>query len=349
MVKTPADLAAEGGLLWLKERTNFSSYKTPLVASGEHADYVVDYYRREFAVQTVRPFVAHFKNVRLYGRQFSVIDAANRIFEECFTRDRRWTKGVPKRREKVSIRTMPGVYKLACAESHNHFCHLFCDVLPRIKLYDEAAVPESLPFIIPPVSHGFAEEANQMMGLWDNGSVQWDDTCWRLESLYFASSFKKYCSWTPESAAWIRGRLCPKIERRPPGDKLYYITRRKASRWAINEEELLTALQPWGLTVVETEGMTLRQQIDLFADAKLIMGPHGAGIQNALWAPEGCAVLELISPRYFSGVYWTLAESLGQPYGLVAGHTSPEGDATYVGSTFSPDLVQRALEKLLKN
>jgi capsular polysaccharide biosynthesis protein len=78
------------------------------------------------------------------------------------------------------------------------------------------------------------------------------------------------------------------------------------------------------------------------------MGAQGAGIQNALWAPRGCMILELISPRYFSGVFWTLAESLGQRYGFVTGATSEEGDPMQIGSTYDPELINRALEALAR-
>jgi capsular polysaccharide biosynthesis protein len=92
----------------------------------------------------------------------------------------------------------------------------------------------------------------------------------------------------------------------------------------------------------------LKEQIDLFSEAGVIMGPQGAGIQNALWAPRGCKILEFVSPRYFSGVYWTLAESLGHHYGLVTGETSPGEDPICAGSTWNPGMINRALEMLLR-
>jgi capsular polysaccharide biosynthesis protein len=78
------------------------------------------------------------------------------------------------------------------------------------------------------------------------------------------------------------------------------------------------------------------------------MGSQGAGIQNALWAPRGCKILELVSPRYFSGVYWTLAQSLQQDYGLVTGITEPDKHPIEAGVTCDPKLVLRALDALLE-
>jgi capsular polysaccharide biosynthesis protein len=236
---------------------------------------------------------------------------------------------------------------LAGAEFHNHYAHLFCDVLPRLKLFEEAGLADQVPALLPPPSHGFAGEAWQKIGLTGNGSQRWDDGCWQLDGLYFASSFKKFCSWTPESAAWVRAKWASELIDRPVGKKVFYISRSAGPRPILNEQEIILSLQSYDVTVVQTEKLALQEQIDLFADAGLIVGPHGAGIQNALWAPRGCRVLELVNARYFSGVYWTLAESLNQPYGLVAGISAAGRDPLQEGYTCDPRLVRQAIDRLV--
>jgi hypothetical protein len=347
-VKTVSELARHenGAFLRLEPRQSLHDLQPSRVALGDHADYVVDYYKREFAPREDRPFIAWFRNPVLYGRQFSILDSRRYAFEECFTRDRRWREGVPKRQRQLTPKKVPGSYLLAGTEFHNHYAHLFCDVLPRWKLFEEAGLAGQAPALLPPPSHGFAEEAWQKIGLAGNGSVRWDDGCWQLDGLYFASSFKKFCSWTPESAAWVRAKWAPGLIHRPVGKKVFYISRSAGPRPILNEDDIVRSLQSYDVTVVQTEKLSLQQQIDLFADAGLIVGPHGAGIQNALWAPPGCRVLELVNARYFSGVYWTLAESLNQPYGLVAGISAAGRDPLQEGYTCGPRLVQQAVEGL---
>jgi len=216
-------------------------------------------------------------------------------------------------------------------------------------LFEQAGISSDLPFILPPVSTPFAEDANQIMGLWNNGSLQWDDGCWQLDGIYLASTYKQFCSWTPDSASWMRQKMCPDIESKSRGKKLFYISRKNALRPVEQEDKLLEALKSWNLTVIEPDRLPMREQIKLFSEAGLVMGPQGAGIQNVLWAPRGCPILELISPRFFSGVYWTLAESLGNRYGLVAGDTPFNKHPMNVGTSFNPKLVNRALEVLLEN
>ncbi len=337
-----------GAIFRLEPRQSLHNLQPPKVALGEHAAFVVDYYKKEFPAREDQPFIAYFKNATLFGRHFSILDTRRHAFEECFLRDRRWREGVPKIKRKLAPKKMSGSYLLAGSEFHNHYAHLFCDVLPRWKLFEEAGLAGQQPAILPPASHAFADEAWREIGVAKDDAVRWDDGCWQLDGLYFASTFKRFCSWTPESASWIRQKFNPGLEEKKPGAKLYYISRRNGVRPALNEDAILAALKPWGITVVEPDRIPLREQIELFSDAGLIIGPQGAGIQNCLWAPRGCRVMEFISPRFFSGVYWTLAESLGQPYGLVTGETSAMENPATVGSTFDPDLVNRAVEALTR-
>jgi len=347
-VQTASELTGpeNGAFLRLEPRQSLHNLQPPKIALGEHAEYVVDYYKREFAPREDRPFIAYFPNPVLYGRQFSILDPRGYIFQECFTRDRRWREGAPKRQKRPMPQKVAGTYLLAGTEFHNHYAHLFCDVLPRLKLFEEVELLGHFPALLPPPSHAFAEDAWRKIGLTDGEAKTWDDGCWKLDGLYFASSFKKFCSWTPESADWIRAKLAPHLMNKPVGKKVFYISRREGPRSILNEEEIVRSLKSYDVTVVQTEKMSLQEQIDLFSDAGLIIGPHGAGIQNALWAPRGCRVLELVNARYFSGIYWTLAESLGQPYGLVTGASTAGKDPLQEGYACDPDLIKTAIDKL---
>jgi hypothetical protein len=338
-----------GALLWLEPRQSLHDLKPPKVALGPDAAYVVDYYRREFPAREDRPFLAYFRNPLLYGRHFSILDSRGHVFKECIRMEQRWKAGVPRegRKFEQTARHVPGTYLQTCSEFHTHYCHHFCDILPRLMLYEQQGLLNKVPALLHTDSNRLSDESFHTLGLDTADSKRWDDTFWRVDGLYFASAFKKFCSWTPESAAWVRAKYSPGLEQKSPGKKRFYISRRHAARPALNEDEILAALKPWGVTVIEPEHYSLREQIELFSDAGLIMGPHGAGFQNALWAPRGCRILEFISPRYFTGGYWTLAESLGHPYGLVTGSTAADGDPIFLGSIYNPKLIAQAMEALL--
>jgi len=64
-----------------------------------------------------------------------------------------------------------GTYLLAGAEFHNHYAHLFCDVLPRWKLFEDAGLANQFPALLPPPGPTFAEAAWHTLGT-DRGGIE---------------------------------------------------------------------------------------------------------------------------------------------------------------------------------
>lgn len=73
------------------------------------------------------------------------------------------------------------------------------------------------------------------------------------------------------------------------------ISRVKAGqRRIINEQDIVTGLASLGidLELVTCEGLTLKQQVELFASSKIIISAHGAGLSNIVFAQEKAIVIE---------------------------------------------------------
>lgn len=89
----------------------------------------------------------------------------------------------------------------------------------------------------------------------------------------------------------------------PP--KRVYINR--TTRRLNNEEEIQAALKRAGFAVVTLEQMTLDQQCQLFSGAEIVVGFHGAGLTNLVFAGPQTRVIEIVdrdcvSPCYLDGV-----------------------------------------------
>jgi len=78
-----------------------------------------------------------------------------------------------------------------------------------------------------------------------------------------------------------------------------YIDRRGApNRRLVNETEVIAALARFVVQPVSLDGATLADLAALFADAELVVAPHGAGLANIVFAPHDCRVVELLPDRY---------------------------------------------------
>src|SRR5262249_47376899 len=75
--------------------------------------------------------------------------------------------------------------------------------------------------------------------------------------------------------------------------------------------EVLDYFQTGGWPVIDPEGLTLAQQIKLFASAQVICSLHGGGLTNLLWSRAGCRVYELLASNYLNGVFEGLAALVG--------------------------------------
>lgn len=98
------------------------------------------------------------------------------------------------------------------------------------------------------------------------------------------------------------------------GERLY-ITREGARRRRVtNEPELWAALQAAGFAKVPLEQLTWPEQINAFRHAKVVVGPHGAGLANLAFCPSGTRVVELFNRSYVAGGFWRLAALCGLDY-----------------------------------
>lgn len=66
---------------------------------------------------------------------------------------------------------------------------------------------------------------------------------------------------------------------------LIYVSRANwGTRTLSNARELETLLESYGFRVVHPESMTLREQVDAFASARLVIGEDGSGMHNTVFA-----------------------------------------------------------------
>jgi len=101
--------------------------------------------------------------------------------------------------------------------------------------------------------------------------------------------------------------------------KRLFVVRHGVARSLANEWQLQTTLERYGFELIEPGEYSFREQVEMFASAEMIVGVHGAGLSNLLFAPIECAVCELLPKNFQAACFQHLANSFGQPYTPVAG------------------------------
>ena len=83
----------------------------------------------------------------------------------------------------------------------------------------------------------------------------------------------------------------------PNADKRIYVTRQQAkTRRLINEEELVSMLAAeFGFRSLQNEAFSLIEQLSLYRESEIVMGPHGAGLLNIVFSDCPELLIELFS------------------------------------------------------
>ena len=104
-----------------------------------------------------------------------------------------------------------------------------------------------------------------------------------------------------------------------------YVSRRGAKRSLQGEAALEELLKSDGFTVIHPDTLDWVDQIAIFQNAKVIVGPHGAGLSNLAFTPPGALLVEITDGRHYNRCFEWLCH--------VAGHTYvpiPGNDGTHI-------------------
>ena len=177
----------------------------------------------------------------------------------------------------------------------------------------------SIPFryidriAIPADSPAYIWDSLERLGL-DHLAVEWSGRPTLCDTLLSFGPIRENGRTDPLALARLRTafKVGNQLERSP-----VYISRAKATqRRVVNEAELVTLLERHGFTVVHAEDLSFVQQCQLFGWSGMLLGVHGAGLTNMVWAPRGCRILELAG-EYRNPCYGYLAGALEHQYELV--------------------------------
>jgi hypothetical protein len=105
------------------------------------------------------------------------------------------------------------------------------------------------------------------------------------------------------------------------GRERIYVSREGARRGrrVENETEVVRALEGRGFVAVRLEGMSVRSQAELFANAQCVISPHGGALTNLVFCRAGTTVIELFAPTYLHPLYWMISNRRGLTYHYFVG------------------------------
>lgn len=219
----------------------------------------------------------------------------------------------------------------------NYFYHWMLEYLPKLQWLPAIRdLTGSDPHILIPTNPPpFVTESLALMGIKADRIIAWPGGRWRAHRVWMSHhhphSAESQYRVSPRDIAWVKKTLSSAILSvggQDSGDKdmpsMVYVSRQQARsgqgqrglRRVRNFEELLPDLTSRGIKIVDFSAMSLNEQIRTAMNAKLFIGPHGAGLTHMIFSARA-SVIELFPARSPLPFFPLVAAAAGCPFTAV--------------------------------
>jgi tetratricopeptide (TPR) repeat protein/capsular polysaccharide biosynthesis protein len=229
------------------------------------------------------------------------------------------------------LQTIQGrVAVLAGLSGHNYF-HWMIDILPRLEILRRSGIEFDQVdwFYVNQAGSKFQQATLEKLGISIDRVLASDRYPYLQATELIVPSFAGHLGWAePWMLDFLRQEFLPIAAKHFQGHtafpKRLYISRAKAHhRRVLNERAVLDLLDQFGFVTVELEALSFAEQIALFAQAEVIVAPHGGGLTNLIFCDRGTRVLELFSPNYVRHYYWVISQALSLEHWFMTGEPFP--------------------------
>lgn len=131
----------------------------------------------------------------------------------------------------------------------------------------------------------------------------------------------------PKDLFWVRDYFTERVSDTANnyGSRIYISRSDADNRRVVNEPELVNELEKRGFEAIELSTLSVSEQIDLFQEVNYVVGAHGAGFTNTIFA-DSTAIFELFPKRGIRHFYYCLAHQLGFDYDFLITPQTNNGD-----------------------
>jgi len=274
---------------------------------------------------------------RLVSEKFVVLSRDQKVFSESYWADANVHDGVFFQRHSLRIagrggerqlplvlfreppvaRHIEGAAMLVGNPWAANYHHWLVNGLVRLWWTSHFSELHDIPLIVPSRMSPFQQESLMALGVDPRRLLPFDGSLWQVDRLFFPANGDYW----PLQLRWLRQRFFEHYGLGDtPGRRKIYISRADApTRRVTNEPEVVEMLGRRGFEVLELAALPLAEQVRAFAEAKLIVGPHGAGLTNIVFAASNATVVDLHPRDEINHALWVEASALGLKYALLTG------------------------------
>lgn len=263
--------------------------------------------------------------------------------------------------------TVKGFVANAYHQYSYQYFHWFFESMPRIWALQKHLQGKEVTWFAGPLSQKFHRQSLELLDLNIDQFLRLEGSAAiKFESAYnvsfrFEESIKTlrpdfnsglyHVGWAEDYIFEMRDRGVAKTKDLAPaisGERLYISRPDATHRNIINEKEIVKFLTEHGFEVFVPGENTLYEQIAVFRKARIIIGPHGAGLANIMWSSPGAIILEFMPEALLDVGYRFVSNLAGHNHNVLLCKELPHplGNA-YADMEVDLAALQMALREVL--
>ncbi|MFC5279648.1 glycosyltransferase family 61 protein [Halorubrum rubrum] len=196
------------------------------------------------------------------------------------------------------------------ASPWNNYYHWTAECLIRVRLLEKYGdLTGTYPtLLIPKERSSWMDESLELLD-YSGDIVGFGANIMKVETLVVPT----FPDPIPRECFWIRDRMRAGLRYNDNHDKRVFVAREDATvRRIANHDAVQQVLDRYNIDTYLLGELSVKEQVELFSSAELVVGPHGAGLTNILYG-EDLTVVELFGDKTMA-TFDRLAENMNHEY-----------------------------------
>ena len=196
------------------------------------------------------------------------------------------------------------IFNLLQGASGENYFHFLCDILPKIWLLNTKVNINEIDFFLvnkrikwqTNILNSLGINNNKIISAKNNRHIHAEKVLSVTHPWYFSGYIQEQVSNLP---SWIIYELRNNfLKKTSPKKNLKIFLDRSGSKFnhlkLINNQDVINFLKTKGYIILKPETLSLKDQVEIFNNANIIIGAHGAALTNIIFCEQKTNIIEII-------------------------------------------------------